>query len=238
MLDRFKYLTIAASFVLAAASAQPALAKKKADTNEVAPAYSLLARGTSIDGSWATDVATWSWWGPSYTNNCSFCTDDSSCQCFFSDDSNGGSGIFQVNINQYTTMDWAMELDYTTYASMYSGNPWQPCYPASGAGSETNIGGSSANFLDYSTTGQLCVTPDGNNQTYTGSWIITDGGGLYADYQGAGTIGQGIYGRLPSEVTSQVEFNGQINPAPPTPSPLPTPSPCPSGAVATPTPAP
>ena len=234
MLNRYKALTIAAGLVLASGGVQSALAKKGGGSDTVSPSYSLLARGTSIDGYWDTDVGSgWWWW-----NGCSYCTDDTSCQCFYSD-GDGGSGIFQININQYTTMNWAMELDYTNYAAELSGSPWQPCYPASGEGWATDIGGSSANFLDYSTTGQLCVTPDGWNQTYTGSWIVTDGGGLYADYQGAGTIGQGIYGRLPSEVVSQVQFNGQINPAPPTPSWLPTPSPNPSWSASwTPTPTP
>jgi hypothetical protein len=117
-----------------------------------------------------------------------------------------------------------------------SGADWQACYPASGEGWATNIGGSPSNYLDYETTGQLCATPWGDNQTYTGSWIVTSGGGLYANYQGAGTIGQGIYGRLPNEVVSQVQFNGQINPAALAPSPLPTPSPGPWVATPTPTP--
>jgi len=233
MLNRYKALTIAAGLVLAAGAVPSAIAK---GGKTVSPSYSLLARGTSIDGYWDTDVEYWSWWGPAWWNGCSYCTDSASCQCFYSD-SDGGSGIFQVNINQYTTMNWAMELDYTNTAGVPSGANWQSCYPASGEGWETDIGGSTSNFIDYSTTGQMCTTPWGSDLTYTGSWVVTDAGGLYDDYQGAGTMAQGIYGRLPSEVVSQVQYNGQINAAPPTPSELPTPSPAPSDTeTATPTP--
>ena len=219
MLNRFKGLVLTTGLLLMAAGVQPAFAKRNASL--VAPSYSMLARGTSVDGYWTTDFPTWGW---NYWNGCSFCTNDVSCQCF-SADSNAGSGIFQVNINQYTTMNWSTEIDYTNDAATPSGSNWDYCFPASGEGEATDIGGSSANYLDYSTTGQLCETPWGPNQTYTGSFIITGGGGLYANYQGAGTIGHGIYGRLPNEVVSQIQFNGNIGPAAPSPSPLPTPSP-------------
>jgi hypothetical protein len=241
MLNRFKIFSMGVGLLLAVSAAQPALAKKaKPDTaNDLSPSSSLLARGSSIDGYWDTDTETWTWWGPSWTNGCSYCTDSSACQCFYSDN-NGGSGIFQININQYTTMNWAMELDYTNYGATFGGANNNNCYPASGEGWATDIGGNTSNFLGYSTTGLLCTTADTNNLTYTGSWLVTSSGGLYANYQGAGTMGDGIYGRLPSEVVSQVQFNGQIVPAAPTPSPLPTPSPWPSdmAATATPTPAP
>ena len=228
MLTRIKLLTAAMVLLLAAAGIHPALARA---SSSVAPSASLLARGTSVDGSWRTDTG-WSWW---WTNNCSFCTYDTDCQCFYSD-STGGSGIFQININQYTTMNWRMEIDYTNWAQTPSGADWNYCYPASGEGMATDIGGNSTNYLDYDTTGQVCSTPDSSNLTYTGSFIITGGGGIYANYQGAGTIGQGIYGRLPSEVVSQVQFNGNLSKAVPTPSPLPTPSPWPMASTPTPTP--
>ncbi|HTT75275.1 MAG TPA: hypothetical protein VMF50_04760 [Candidatus Binataceae bacterium] len=209
---------------------KPVIAKVKADDSSVAPSSSTLARGTSVDGYWSDDAYSWNGW---ITNGCNFCTGDPSCQCFYSDSTNG-SGIFQVNINQYTTMIWSQELDYSTYGLTTSGSLWNACYPASGEGEIDDIGGSAANTLTYATTGQLCVTPDGQNQTYTGSYIIDGGTGLYPDYQGAGTIGDAIYGRLPSEVVSQIQFNGNIVPPAPSPSPLPTPSPW--AAVATPTP--
>jgi hypothetical protein len=133
-------------------------------------------------------------------------------------------------------MTWNQEIDYTTYSELPSGSLWNACYPASGQGQMTDIGGSASNSLQYATTGQLCVTPDGQNQTYTGSYIVLSGTGLYAGYQGSGTIGDAIYGRLPSEVVSQIQYNGNFVPAAPSPSPLPTPSPC--ADVATPAPTP
>jgi hypothetical protein len=200
-----------------AAAGLPALAI----AGNVKPSASVLARGTSVDGYWDTDTESgWWWW-----NGCSFCTDSTACQCFYSGSADGGSGIFQVNINQYTTMTWGMELDYTNWAATPSGANWNYCYPSSGEGWAGDIGGNSSNYLDYDTTGQICTTPWGSNFTYTGSFIITGGGGLYAGYQGTGTIGQGIYGRLPSEVISQVQFNGNISQEVLPPTPLPTPSP-------------
>ena len=190
----------------------------------------MLARGTSIDGYWATDTGS-GWWA---WNGCSYCTDDTSCQCFYSDGT-GGSGIFQVNINQYTTMNWAMELDFTTAAGVPSGADWQACYPASGEGWATDIGGSTLTIWTTKPRASF-VRRRGETTRLTLEAGSLPGGGLYANYQGAGTMGQGIYGRLPSEVVSQVQFNGQINPAAPTPSPLPTPSPIPWAATATPTP--
>jgi hypothetical protein len=233
MLNRIKLLFFATGLLLTTAGVKPVLAKAKAfDTNVVAPSSSTLARGTSVDGYWTSDTQSWNWW---ITNNCSFCLNDPSCQCFFSDSTNG-SGIFQVNINQYVPMSWNQELDYTTYAALLSGSPWNACYPTSGEGQMTNIGGNSSNSLQYATTGQLCVTPDGQNQTYTGSYIILSGSGSYANYQGSGTIGDAIYGRLPSEVVSQIQYNGNFAPGAPSPSPLPTPSPW--TELATPTPVP
>lgn len=232
MLNRIKLLFFATGLMLVMAGVKPAMAKVKANADAVAPSSSTLARGTSVDGYWATDTASWDWM---YTNGCSYCLGDPSCQCFYSDSTNG-SGIFQVNINQYTTMTWSQEIDYTTYAALLSGSPWNACYPASGAGQMEDIGGSPSNSLQYDTTGLLCVTPDGQNQTYTGSYIITSGSGLYEGYQGSGTIGDGIYGRLPSDVISQIQYNGNFVLGAPSPSPLPTASPY--AYVATPTPAP
>jgi hypothetical protein len=233
MLNRMKLLFFLTGILLVTAGVKPVMAKVKAiQANDLAPSASTLARGTSVDGYWATDTASWDWW---WTNGCNYCTNDMSCQCFYSDATNG-SGIFQVNINQYTTMFWTQEIDFTTDAAVPSGSNWNACYPASGEGQMEDIGGSPANTIQYATTGQLCVTPDGQNQTYTGSYVILSGSGLYADYQGSGTIGHAIYGRLPSEVVSQIQYNGNIVPAAPSPSPLPTPSPW--AFVATPTPAP
>jgi hypothetical protein len=116
MLNRLKLLTIASGLLMAAGGAQPVMAK---NNPQVKPTYSMVARGKSIDGYWDTDSESgWWWW-----NGCSYCTDDTSCQCFYSDGT-GGSGIFQVNINQYTTMSWAMELDFTTEAAVPSGADW------------------------------------------------------------------------------------------------------------------
>jgi len=234
MLNRIKLLLSITGLFLLTVGVNPALAKAKAaqpTPTGVQTSYAMEALGTSIDGYWATDTASWDWM---YTNGCSFCTGDPSCNCFYSD-STGGSGLFQVNaINQYTTMVWTQELDYTTYSAILSGSPPDACYAASGEGQMEDIQGSTANSLQYSTTGLLCVTPDGQNQTYTGSYVITGGTGLYENYQGSGNIGHAIYGRLPSQVISQIQYTGNYVPPIPTPSSEPTPSPWTD--VATPTP--
>ncbi|MGA2408974.1 MAG: hypothetical protein ABSG46_01115, partial [Candidatus Binataceae bacterium] len=213
--------------MLAAIWVQPALSKSK---SQLPSSSSVLARGTSVDGAWETDTYS-GWW----TNNCTYCTDDTGCECFLSD-SDGGSGIFQINLNQYTTMNWWMEIDYLSSAQAPSGASWNYCYPASGEGAALDIGGNSANSLDYDTTGRVCSTADSNNLTYTGSFVVTGGTGVYANYQGTGTIGQAIYGRLPREVVNQIQFNGNISNEAPTPTALPTPSASPTPTpTATPT---
>jgi len=208
MLTRLKLLTAAVLLLAAGAGLRPALAK-----TAVTPSSSMLARGSSVDGYWETDTESW-WWSAaaassSFTNGCSYCLNDSDCECFYAD-GDGGNGIFQVNINQYTTMNWSIELDYVN-TSCTDGGAGQPCCPASGTGEAINLSGNTTNTLSYSTTGQICNTATGDNSTYTGSFIITAGTGLYLNYQGAGTIGLGLYGNDDSGVNNQIEFNGNIS---------------------------
>ena len=79
-----------------------------------------------------------------------------------------------MNINQYTTMNWGMEIDYHHRCrGARAGRIGKSCFPASGEGWATDIGGSSSNYLDYQLRASFAQTPWGDNQTYTGSLIIT-----------------------------------------------------------------
>ncbi|HTT75274.1 MAG TPA: hypothetical protein VMF50_04755 [Candidatus Binataceae bacterium] len=202
-----KVVAAALAMALAAmmSNGQPALAKSsKPDVLAKAPPTFLIsARGQSNDGIFDDTGET-----------CAYCPPDSeNCGCFLSDASNGGTGYFQFNNGAQTPLTWTIEIDYINDGSSQipTTNDSAVCIPAAGVGTGFQTGGRQVNSFDFETTGQICNTTNGYT-TFTGSYIMDEGSGNYANATGSGSLIIGAYGNVDNEAgfMNQVQFTGNL----------------------------
>jgi len=118
------------------------------------------------------------------SGDCTYCNTDG-CACLFA--SGGNSTVWKWDGNAFSKVSFTLELDYLDQ-ELDSGTG-NNCDPAIGV---IEVDGTYApNAVDFETTGMLCDNADFGS-TFTGSYVIVGGDGLYAAASGSGGVSFGV----------------------------------------------
>ena len=176
----------------------PALAQstlKSTPTPSTAdPSYALTLRGNVGDSYYEAG------------GDCNYCDVDG-CVCLYAD--SGTSTTWKWNNHNYLSATYEVELDYLNVALDSGAESY--CDPAIG---EIFVTGTFGNELYAETTGMLCGNAGlSEASTYTGSYVIVGGTGVYGDASGSGGVSLGVDSDatdLAVTSTSQPAINGQF----------------------------
>lgn len=204
MMLRNVLVTSAAAFAFAAAmSLGPrAVLAQEVGVSSVAskpPLQVLAAKGNSFDGFFQQgDIL--------QGGHCDYC-DGPGCGCFYAD-SNGGTGSLKFGSTAPVSMAWNLQL-YFAGSDEFDNGALGACWPALGF-INTLTGANNRQVAYYDTTGWMCNTAS-FNQTYTGSYYVTGGYGLYSTTFGSGAVAVSIYSDYNAPVlNSQLQITGNL----------------------------
>ncbi|MGA2410506.1 MAG: hypothetical protein ABSG46_08990 [Candidatus Binataceae bacterium] len=145
---------------------------------QASPSYALTLRGNIGGYTYGIDPGV-------FPDGCQLCDTDG-CACLYGE--SGSSSVWKWNNNTYSNSSYVFELDYLD-EELDSGTG-NSCDPAIG---EIEVTGVAGNTLYAETTGLLCQTSgDSDYATFTGSYVIIAGLGLYAAASGSGSVSLGI----------------------------------------------
>lgn len=187
-----------ASALVCGWTASPAMAKgappastTPSNASSTNLSYPLSLRGNATDLSYGSGA------------ECNFCSPDNqgSCACVFFE--NGSQTFWQWSTNPFTVIGYEIEVDYYPDSGIDNGTEGF-CSPATGGISVDGTFSPNAVFAE--TTGMLCDVVDGS--TYSGSYLIDGGTGIYGSASGSGALSFGLE-------TTSFEPNGITTADPP-----------------------
>ena len=157
------------------AKTSPPASSTQTNASSTNLSYPLSLRGNATDLSYGSGA------------ECNYCSLDNqgSCACIFFE--SGSQTFWQWSTNPFTVIGYEIEVDYYLDAGVDNGTEGF-CSPATGG---IAVDGTfSPNGLFAETTGMLCDVVDGS--TYSGSYIIEEGTGIYGSASGSGALSFGL----------------------------------------------